>query len=150
VAYQQSFRCCGESNAAVVPAPRATPPVAVVSDAGPVPRTSSLDPNDEGADGGTNERAKNENERAKNENERAKNENERATADNTPPLVSDDDDEIGAIRKARVGLCSAAAGVGRNVEGDGNGSASVAAAAAAIAIVLLSTRRRAASRNRGG
>lgn len=38
VAYQQSFRCCAESSAQV-PAPRPTPPVAVLADAGPAPAT---------------------------------------------------------------------------------------------------------------
>lgn len=83
VAYQQSFRCCAESSAET-PAPRPTPPVAELADAGPPPVTLT------GPDGG-----------------------EQLASDTTPEhpeRLPDDgeDDEIGAIRKAALGLSCAA------------------------------------------
>lgn len=87
VAYQQSFRCCGDANASV-PAPSSAPPVAVFVDAGPVPQTLTGPP-----DGGA----------------------AFAAADLVPEwggshAPDEDDDEIGAIRKARVNLCAASPG----------------------------------------
>jgi sulfatase modifying factor 1 len=102
VAYQQSFRCCGDSNA-TVPAPRATPPVAVLADAGPMPRTSSLE------DGGST--------------------SSRPTAD---LLVPEDDDEERAIGKARVGLCGAAPGLSTTSRNKSEATALFLAAAAAL------------------
>ncbi len=77
VAYQQSFRCCAESNAAV-PAPFPAPPVAVLADAG-VPLATLL-----AADAGP----------------------PKPTADLELEWTRSDDDEVAAITKARAVRCS--------------------------------------------
>lgn len=89
VAYQQSFRCCGDSNAAV-PAPPPTPPVAVLADAGTPPPLAL-------GDAGSRPSVDLE-------------------AEWTGPargLAPPDDDEIEAIRKAKVALCSSTPGLPR-------------------------------------
>ena len=107
VAYQQSFRCCAESNAAV-PARPSAPPVAVLADAG-APLTSLLTV-DAGAP--------------------------RPTADLEVEWSAPEDDEIDAITKARVALCSATAAASVR-EG-----ASSSAAFALVALIALRRRRR--------
>jgi formylglycine-generating enzyme len=77
VAYQQSFRCCAESDAAV-PAPLPMPPVAVLVDAGPM--TSSIS-----EDAGP----------------------PRPTADLEVEWSSSSDDELDALTKARTAFCTA-------------------------------------------
>jgi len=77
VAYQQSFRCCADADASIA-APKPAPPVAALVDAGPAPPVAT---------------------------------GPSVTSANDPDDVEwrkrgDDDDEIGAIRRTRVGLCS--------------------------------------------
>ena len=110
VAYQQSFRCCADSQSEV-PAP--VPAVATTPDAGPLP-TSLF--GDAGA---------------------------RASTDQTPEWGHhEDDDEIDAITKTRVGLgCALTSTTDLR---DADGGLSIGAALA----VVLSMRRRAVSRDR--
>lgn len=110
VAYQQSFRCCADANTQV-PAPPPTPPVAVLADAGPAPA---------GPDGGP----------------------QKLAADLDPEYgydrrePGDDDDELGAIKRAALGLqCVASPSAPRAPAG-----APVVVAAAAL--VLVAARRR--------
>jgi sulfatase modifying factor 1 len=115
VAYQQSFRCCGESNGAV-PAPPVAPPVAVLVDAGPVPQTLAPSP-----DGGAT---------------MASTDPELEWGGSHAPL-DEDDDELGAIRKARVNLCSSSLGTSGT-----NARSPFACIALAGAIALSRARRR--------
>jgi hypothetical protein len=108
VAYQQSFRCCADANVQA-PAPRPTPPVAELADAGPAPVTLT------GPDGGSSQ----------------------AASDTLPeyPTRAYDDDEIGAIRRAAVGLgCRA---------GPAGAPAGASGALATVALLGLARRRRA-------
>jgi formylglycine-generating enzyme len=109
VAYQQSFRCCDASNAAV-PAPPATPPVAVLVDAGPT--TTSLFSGDAGPP--------------------------RKTADLEVEWGTSDRDEVDAITKARVALCSANAATAADPS---TAAPSIGASFAVIALVVLRRRR---------
>ena len=79
VAYQQSFRCCADATASVA-APKPSPPVAALVDAGPAPPVATGPAAESGNDPDELDHRKR----------------------------SDDDDELGAIRRTRVGLCSAA------------------------------------------
>jgi len=109
VAYQQSFRCCAESNGAV-PAPPPTPPVAMLADAG-TPLTSLL-----AVDAGR----------------------PRPTADlEVERAGREDDDELDAITKARVALCSASP-----FESARAGTSSASAAFVLAALVAFRRRRR--------
>jgi hypothetical protein len=83
VAYQQSFRCCSDSNTAI-PAPQPSPPVATLIDAGPPP-----DPMAALADAGGRPAADLEVERV-------------------PRL--DDGDEVDAITKTKLALCATSPG----------------------------------------
>jgi formylglycine-generating enzyme len=91
VAYQQSFRCCGDSNASV-PAPPPAPPVAVLVDAGPVPQTLT------GPDAGDMVATSTS----------TSTDNEAEWRGSHAP--DDDDDELGAIKRARVNLCASSPG----------------------------------------
>jgi hypothetical protein len=86
VAYQQSLRCCSDSNA-TIPAPAPAPPVAALVDAGPVPQTLTGPP-----DGGA----------ALASGPGDPQVEWRASRSSDP-----DDDELGAIKRARVNLCAA-------------------------------------------
>ncbi|MBX3221693.1 MAG: SUMF1/EgtB/PvdO family nonheme iron enzyme [Labilithrix sp.] len=80
VAYQQSFRCCGESNAAV-PAPPPAPPVAsLVGDGGALASAALAPSPDAGAP--------------------------RATVDLEAEWTASSDDELEAIAKTRAARCS--------------------------------------------
>lgn len=105
VAYQQSFRCCGDANAAVAAPPPASP-VAAQVDAGPAPVTLTGQ-----ADGGA----------------------PLAPLDNEAEwrgsrLDPTDDDELGAIKRARIGLCAS------SVIGSSSSTSAFVAFAAAIAL----------------
>ena len=112
VAYQQSFRCCAESNEAV-PAPSAVPPVAVLTDAGP-PLATLL-----AADAGP----------------------PRPTADldeiEWTGHEGDDDELVAITRARRLAVCSASPGARR--DGD---AASLSAAVALATLVAVRRRRR--------
>ena len=108
VAYQQSFRCCAESSAPV-PAPLPSPPVAVLADAG-APLTS-LHEGDAGPP--------------------------RPTVDLEAEWTPSDDDEVDAITKARVALCSTS-----SVASTRSGVSSATAASALLALAALGRRRR--------
>ncbi len=132
VAYQQSFRCCADSNAAV-PAPRATPPVAMTDGGAATPKTSALGATS--ADGGVDNGAA-----------------PASRADLVPewrPNQIPDDDEVVAIGKARVGLCAAPPALGSPAVGGGS-TILLAATCAGLAAARISRRRRAASRDRAG
>lgn len=88
VAYQQSFRCCGDSNASV-PAPSAEPPVAMRVDAGPAPETLAPPSTDSGS-------------------VLASGDPEAEWRGSHAP--DEDDDELGAIKRARVNLCASSPG----------------------------------------
>jgi hypothetical protein len=121
VAYQQSFRCCGDSNASV-PAPLPSPPVASLVDAGPVPQTLTGPP-----DGGAALAS-------------VGNEVEHRELRGSP-----DDDELGAIRRARVGLCAASPGASAL----SSSLSSYALFASAGLLVVGGLRRRRSQRARG-
>lgn len=114
VAYQQSFRCCGDSKASV-PAPLAAPPVASLVDAGPVPHTLAPSP-----DGGSSALAAAE--------------SEAEWGGSHAP--DEDDDELGAIRRARVNLCASSPGAP---------ASSPFATALALGVVAFRRRRHRAS-----
>jgi hypothetical protein len=114
VAYQQSFRCCGAANVQVA-APPPAPPVAALVDAGPRGPVSTGPP-----DGGAPLASLGDTERHRFR------------------LRPSEEDELGAIRRARVGLCAFAPGTPRS---SSSAPLALATALAGLSFVRMRARR---------